>query len=198
MKIEYIVVHHSGIKNGDEDSYLVWESIKRTHQARHKKRYPWYIADYHFAITKDLRIFNGNPISLPAFHSGDDYINFRSLSICFFGDFDIEILDRKQFEIGVLKITELAKEFFVPVKRILKHSDIVPTNCPGKNFPFEELRKRVEENLKTNWKEEAVKFIRERSWIKNDHKPTEIVDFGTLAQILKNFYEIELKKGGEN
>lgn len=198
MKIEYIVVHHSGIKNGEEDSYLVWESIKRNHQAKHKKRYSWYIADYHFTITKDLRIFNGNPVSLPAFHSGDDFINFRSLSICFFGNFDIEILDRKQFEIGVLKITELAKEFSVPVKRILKHSNIVPTNCPGKNFPFEELKRRVEENLKTDWKEEAIKFIKEKNWIKNNHKPTEIVDFGTLAQVLKNFYEIELKKGGEN
>lgn len=198
MKIEYIVVHHSGIKNGEDDSYLIWESIKRNHQAKHKKRYPWYISDYHFAITKDLRIFNGNPISLPAFHSGDDYINFRSVSICFFGNFDIEILDRKQFEIGVLKITELAKEFSVPVKRILKHSDIVPTNCPGKNFPFEELKRRVEENLKTDWKEEAIKFIKERGWIKNNHKPTEILDIGTLAQVLKNFYELEFKKGGEN
>lgn len=198
MKIEYIVVHHSGIKNGEDDSYLIWESIKRNHQAKHKKRYPWYISDYHFAITKDLRVFNGNPISLPAFHSGDDYINFRSVSICFFGNFDIEILDRKQFEIGVLKITELAKEFSVPVKRILKHSDIVPTNCPGKNFPFQELKRRVEENLKTDWKEEAIKFIKEKNWIKNNHRPTEIVDFGTLAQVLKNFYELEFKKGGEN
>ncbi|MDI6860401.1 MAG: peptidoglycan recognition family protein [Caldisericia bacterium] len=198
MKIEYIVVHHSGIKNGENDPYIVWESIKRNHQAKYKSRYPWYIADYHFAITKDLRIFNGNPISLPAFHSGDDYINFRSLAICFFGNFDLEILDRKQFELGVLKITELAKDFSIPVKRILRHCDIVPTNCPGRNFPFEELKERVQSNLNSSWREEAIKFIKEKNWIKNDHKPTEIVDLGTLAQILKNFYEIEIKKGGEN
>ncbi|MCX8095824.1 MAG: peptidoglycan recognition protein family protein [Caldisericia bacterium] len=197
MKIEYIVIHHSGIKNSDGDSYLLWESIKKNHQAKYKSRYPWYISDYHFSITKDLRIFNGNPITLPCFHSGDDFINFRSLSICFFGNFDLEILDRKQFEIGVLKITEVAKEFSISTKRILKHSDIVPTSCPGKNFPFEELKEKVESNLKINWKEEAIEFVKKKNWVKNDHKPTEIVDFGTLAQILKNFYEVEFKKGGE-
>lgn len=197
MKVEYIVIHHSGIKNGDEDPYLIWESIKKSHQAKHKSKYPWYIADYHFAITKDLRIFSGNPITLPAFHCGDDYINFRSLSICFFGNFDVELLSAKQFEIGVLKISELAKEFSIPVNKILRHKDIVPTNCPGRNFPFDELKIRVEKNLNSNWKDEAIKFIKEKNWIVNEHKPTEVVDFGTLAQVLKNFYEIEIKKGGE-
>lgn len=198
MKIEYIVVHHSGIKNSDEDSYLTWESIKKAHQSKYKSRYPWYIADYHFVITKDLRIFTGNPVSLPSFHCGDDFINFRSISICFFGNYDIEIIDKKQFELGILKIVELVKEFNIQLNRILKHSDIVPTNCPGKNFPFMELKKRVEESLSNGWKESAIKFLKEKNWIKSYHNPSEIVDFGTLAQVLKNFYEIEFKKGGEN
>lgn len=198
---EYIVIHHTGIKNSNEDPYLIWESIKKAHQSKYKSRFPWYVADYHFGISKDLRIFEGNPLDFPCFHCGDDYINFRSIAITFFGNFDLELFDKKQFELGVLVVSELLEKFNIKPENILKHSDIIKTNCPGKNFPFDEFKRRIKMNLNSiPWKRDVVKFAKDRGWIKGEHDFDEIVDMGTLLAVLKNFFDSELEnhlKGGE-
>jgi len=200
FKKEYIIIHHTGIKNDGSDSYAIWENIKKAHQAKYKARFPWYIADYHFAITKDLRVFIGNQIEHPCFHSGDDNINFRSISVAFFGNFNEELLDKKHFELGVFTISDLVDRFNIKKEKILKHSDIVNTSCPGKNFPFEELKKKVVERIKDNWKNESLIFAKQRGWIKGEHESNEGLDIGTFLTVLKNFYNVEIVnflKGGE-
>lgn len=200
LKKEYIVIHHTGIKNGNSDSYIIWESIKRSHQLKYKDRFSWYIADYHFGITKDLRVFIGNSVDYPCFHSGDDNINFKSISVAFFGNFNEELLDKKQFDLGVITISDLVKRFNIKFEKILKHSDIVNTSCPGKNFPFEELKKKIINITKDDWKKESIVFAKERGWIKGEHNSNEDVDMGTVLTVLKNFYDIEVStflKGGE-
>lgn len=200
LKKEYIVVHHTGIKNFNSDPYQIWENIKKSHQNKYKNRFPWYIADYHFGITKDLRVFTGNLLEYPCFHSGNDYINLKSISITFFGNFNEELLDKKQFDLGVLTISDLVKKFNISIEKILKHSDIVSTSCPGKNFPFEELKKKIINEVKNDWKKDSIIFAKERGWIKSEHNPDENLDFGTFLTVLKNFYELEISsslKGGE-
>lgn len=199
---EYIVIHHTGIKNSlNADSSKIWESIKRNHQSKYKERFPWYISDYHFAISKDLKIYNGHSLDYPCFHSGIDEINFKSISVAFFGNFNEELLDKKQFNLGVYLISDLVKRYSIKLEKFLKHNDLVNTSCPGKNFPFEELKKAILKNLDQNlWKKESLNFALKKGWIKNEHDFQEIVDFGTLLTVLKNFYELEVEKfmrGGE-
>lgn len=200
LKKEYIVVHHTGIKNSNSDPYQIWENIKKSHQNKYKDRFPWYVADYHLGITKDLRVFTGNLLEYPCFHSGNDYINLKSISIAFFGNFNEELLDKKQFDLGVLTISNLVNKFNISFEKVLRHSDIVSTSCPGKNFPFEELKKKIISIVKNDWKREPIDFARKRGWIKSEHDPEENLDFGTFLAVLKNFYELEISsflKGGE-
>ncbi len=194
FKKEYIVIHHTGIKNDSKnDSLSIWESIKKSHQSKFKARFPWYISDYHFAVTKDLKIYNGHSLDYPCFHSGIDEINFKSISIAFFGNFNEELLDKKQFDLGVFLISDLVKKHSIQLDKIIKHNDLVNTSCPGKNFPFDELKKSILKNLDLNiWKKESVNFALTKGWIKNQHDHLEIVDLGTLLTILKNFYELEI------
>ncbi|HPC56273.1 MAG TPA: peptidoglycan recognition family protein [Caldisericia bacterium] len=156
LEKEYIVIHHTGIKNSNENSFLVWENIKKFHQIKYKEKFPWYIADYHFGISKDLRVFNGNSIEYPCFHSGDNNINFKSIAVTFLGNFDEELLDKKQFDLGVLMISDLVKRFNIKYEKILKHCEIVNTSCPGNNFPFEELKKEIISNVKDESKKESI------------------------------------------
>ncbi len=192
LKKEYIVIHHTGIKNSDDNSFLVWESIKKLHQIKYKDRFHWYVANYHFGISRDIRVFNGNSIEHPCFHSGDDNINFKSIAVTFFGNFDEELLDKKQFDLGVLMISDLVKRFNIKYEKILKHSEIVNTSCPGKNFPFEELKKKVVSNVNDEWKKDSLIFAEKRGWIKSEDKYDEGIDMGTFLTVLKNFYDLEI------
>jgi len=89
-------------------------------------------------------------------------------------------------------ISDLVKRFNIKYEKILKHSEIVNTSCPGKNFPFEELKKKVVSNVNDEWKKDSLIFAEKRGWIKSEDKYDEGIDMGTFLTVLKNFYDLEI------
>jgi len=61
------------------------------------------------------------------------------------GNFETTLMPEKQMLAGAELIKNLRERF--NIKEIKKHSDIVPTLCPGKHFPFDKMLK---ESLNTD------------------------------------------------
>jgi len=55
------------------------------------------------------------------------------------GNFETTLMPEKQMLAGAELIKNLRERF--NIKEIKKHSDIVPTLCPGKRFPFDKMLK---------------------------------------------------------
>jgi len=64
-------------------------------------------------------------------------VNLESIGICFLGNFETTLMPEKQMLAGAELIKNLRERF--NIKEIKKHSDIVPTLCPGKRFPFDKM-----------------------------------------------------------
>jgi len=189
IEVKYIIIHHTGTLNIQKDptGERVWNNILKNHQKEYKEKFPWSKAPYHYGIGPKGNIFKGEDEDKPCIHSGDDYYNQRSLGVSFIGNFEIEVMTPIQLFEGASLVKELMRKYEIPPERVLRHKDIVQTKCPGKNFPWEKFSKYL---LDINsFKQNSIDFALKVGWIKNSHSPDEVVDFGTLLTVLKNFYD---------
>ena len=121
----YIVVHH-GAGDGDADSihalHLTWG---------------WTGFGYHFYVRKDGSVYRGRPLEMIGAHC--EGYNSCSLGICFEGNFEIETMSEAQLKAGKGLIAYLKAIY--PDAEVKGHRDLGSTACPGKKFPFEEIKK---------------------------------------------------------
>lgn len=117
---DVLTVHNSHINNG-------WSGI-----------------GYHFYIRTDGSIYRGRPVDKVGAHSEDN--NSYSIGICFEGNFEKENMTEKQIASGKWLIAHI-EECYGKRMKILKHSDVCATSCPGKNFPFDEITKVSKDEL---------------------------------------------------
>lgn len=121
---KYIVLHH---RAGSGDV----QSIHQTHLAN-----GWSGIGYHFYVRKKGTIYRGRPLySVGAHCLGRNGI---SIGVCFEGNFQSEVMPEEQIKAGCELIGYLKKMY--PDAEIKKHSELVSTSCPGKNFPFEIIK----------------------------------------------------------
>lgn len=141
----YVVVHHSGTKSGG------LESFQHGHRAR-----GWNGAGYHFVIANG----RGAPDGLievserwmaqePGAHAGNDHYNRYGIGICLVGDFRGDQPTRKQRHALTRLTAALCQRYGIPAKHIIGHNAIRPgyTECPGSDFPLQELRAEVAQRL---------------------------------------------------
>lgn len=153
--IQFIIIHHSATPSksntSDIDGSSIINSIMKEHKERWKAEFPGYVCDYHYLIGPTGRVFEGQPEELPGWHATNYQVNMYSLGICFTGNFEREIMPKAQFDAGTKLIRKLVEKHSVPLSGILMHRDVVSdvtgkshsTACPGKNFPFLELLRRL-------------------------------------------------------
>jgi len=79
------------------------------------------------------------------------------------------------------------KKYDISIEEILKHKDLIITQCPGKNFPWERFINRILDI--PQYKYDSIEYAYKLGWIKSLHSPEELVDFGDFLTILKNFYK---------
>ncbi len=194
IEVYFIVIHHSGVLNSEKDPTSInqWKSILKNHKKEFGKKYPWSISPYHFGIGKKGDIFTGQDENFFCIHAGEDYYNFRSLAVSFLGNFNIETMNDNQLNSGIDLVKDLMEKYKIPLERVLRHKDIVTTDCPGKNFPWERFSNKLVDI--PQYKYDSIEFAYKLGWIKNLHSPDEPLDFGTFLTILKNFYEV-IKNG---
>jgi hypothetical protein len=140
---QYLVIHHSGTAEG---------SVASIH-AEHRRRVdavgnPWLGIGYHFVIGNGQGMPDGHVEAtfrwkeqIHGAHSGNAAVNARGIGICLIGNFENHRPTDNQIQSLKALLTELSQRHQIPEARLLGHSDVKATACPGKYFDFSELRR---------------------------------------------------------
>ncbi len=141
---EYIVIHHSATAKGNAARFDYY----------HKKTRGWeYGLAYHFVIGNgsfsgdgEVEVGNRWKKQIHGAHTANMNCNRVAIGICLVGDFENGGAPTdNQFESLVNLVQYLSRKYNIPSSNILEHKDIhqKATACPGKNFPFAELKTRL-------------------------------------------------------
>lgn len=141
-KWKYIIIHHSAT---DEGNSLFF---RKSHRSRGWKEigYDFVIdngtfgkADGQIEVTpRWIKQQNGA-------HCSASGMNYKGIGICLVGNFSKDKLSEKQMESLVYLIGLLRDYYNIPADNIMGHGQVIgaKTECPGKNFPWYEFRKRL-------------------------------------------------------
>nr|DAI23019.1 MAG TPA: endodeoxyribonuclease I [Caudoviricetes sp.] len=122
---KYIILHHAAATKCSV------EDIHRWHLNN-----GWAGIGYHFLVRKDGSVYCGRPEDTIGAHTYGS--NSISIGICFEGNFENERMTDAQKKAGQQLVYELKKKY--PRVQIKKHNDFGRTACPGKYFPFNEIK----------------------------------------------------------
>ncbi len=123
-KTDYIVLHHAAA------SRCTAEDIHRWHLER-----GWPGFGYHFLVRKDGTIYRGRPLDTIGTHVANN--NGNTIGICAEGNFEVEKMPAVQQQ-ALTELVAYLKTIYPQVK-VVKHRDLSPSACPGKNYPFEQI-----------------------------------------------------------
>ncbi len=119
-----IILHHA------DASECTAEDIHNWHLAK-----DWSGAGYHFLVRKDGSIYRLRGEQYVGAHARGS--NSDSIGICFEGRYNIETMPEPQIKAGQDLIAYIKNKYSITL--VQKHSDVCATDCPGKNFPFEQI-----------------------------------------------------------
>lgn len=155
-----IVLHHA------EASRCSVEDIHRWHQSQ-----GWAGIGYHYLVQKDGSIWRGRPEDVMGAHCSGH--NAHSLGVCAEGDYEREEMPAAQEAAIVRLVQDLLRRY--PGARILGHRELVPTLCPGRNYPLDRIRAAVEvlgmfADLQGHWAQKDVEWLAREGLIKGDER----------------------------
>lgn len=144
----HIVIHHSG------SSVDTLKSMNNSHVDK-----GWDGIGYHFIIGNGVRTVDGEVQETFRYRqlkdgahalTADLFYNKHALGICLIGNFnDTQPTDKQMISLKKLILT-LKDKYSIMNKNIMIHKEVKATECPGKNFPMEELRTWLEEASNNN------------------------------------------------
>lgn len=126
QKTDYITLHHA------EWSKCTVQDIHGTHKAK-----GWIGIGYHFFVRKDGKIYRGRPMWAVGAHVQG--MNNCSIGICAEGAYMTENMPSEQKK-AIAELIDYIKTNYYPNAKIVGHREIGSSDCPGKNFPLEELK----------------------------------------------------------
>lgn len=133
---EAIILHHA-----DADKCTI-EDIHSWHLQR-----GWSGVGYNFLVRKDGSIYRGRPEDVVGAHTSGH--NLNTIGICFEGDFENEYMTDIQIKAGQELVKYLKDKYNISI--VKGHRDYMATDCPGKNFPFDEIiDEKIKENIKND------------------------------------------------
>lgn len=136
----------------------------------------WAGIGYHFVIRSGGAIERGRPEDTIGSHSGAGG-NGDSIGIVLTGNFQYDKPTAAQME----SLVWLLRDYLFPKYgqlQVMGHKDVMATACPGKNFPWVELRERLEAeemiyktfNDVPDWGKTLVKKLMDRKSLVGDGK----------------------------
>lgn len=141
---KYVVIHHSATAKGNAarfDSYH-----------RNKKHWEYGLA-YHFVIGNgsfsgdgEIEVADRWKKQIHGAHTANMDCNRVAIGICLVGDFENGgVPTDKQFESLANLVQYLSRRYNIPLANVLLHNQVhqKATACPGKNFPFAQLKTRL-------------------------------------------------------
>lgn len=124
---KYIVLHHRA-GNGD---------VQSIHTQHVNQGYTGI--GYHVYVRRDGSVYRGRPIDTVGAHCIG--VNNVSIGVCFEGNFENETMTAAQIKAGQELVSYLKGLY--PSAEVKRHKELYNTACPGKNFPFEEIKKGI-------------------------------------------------------
>ena len=119
-----IILHHAESKSCTADDIHSWHLANG-----------WAGIGYHFFVRKDGAIYRGRPENVIGSHAKGS--NSDSIGICFEGSYMTETMGQTQINAGRELVSYLKKKY--GISKVQKHKDVCSTNCPGTNFPFDQI-----------------------------------------------------------
>lgn len=149
MDWQKIVVHHSAspttVRRGKESIPVDVAMIREWHLTN-----GWSDIGYNFVILPDGRCEEGRPLYRPGAHCVDGHRNFIGIGICLVGNFSqTEGVPEAQLSGLLDKIESLLAAFHLNLADVELHRGVpgAATECPGRYFPEDLLRKELENRL---------------------------------------------------
>ncbi|MDM0492789.1 N-acetylmuramoyl-L-alanine amidase [Clostridium perfringens] len=127
-----IILHH--IEASRPGQTIPVTDIDAWHKAN-----TWAGIGYHFYITKNGDIFRGRPENAIGAHAKSHNVN--TLGIAVEGKYETETMPKAQEE-AVIKLGQYLRRKY-KINTILRHKDVNSTDCPGKNYPFTEVKNSI-------------------------------------------------------
>ena len=138
QKTKRIVLHHAEATTCTADQIHSWHLDRG-----------WCGIGYHFFVSKDGIIYRGRPEDTVGSHAKG--ANADSLGICAEGKYTTETMPEEQKQ-AIADLVIYLKEKY-KISLVQKHKEVTDTNCPGKNYPFNEIMERVNKPVKPTTKE---------------------------------------------
>lgn len=142
---KYIVLHHTATDSGDV------QSIHEAHlKNKDKNGKPWLGIGYHFVIGNGNGMGDGD--IEPTFrwreqmhgaHAGVGEYNQQGIGVVLVGNFESHPPTSSQLRAVKQLVTTLSAQYGVTGDRVIGHSDVKATECPGHYFPLTEVRASV-------------------------------------------------------
>lgn len=129
IKTDLIVLHHADATNATV------EDIHRWHLQR-----GWAGIGYHFYVRKDGSVYEGRPIDTIGAHVQG--FNARSIGICAEGNYDKEKTMPEPQKQAIIELVRYVLSKY-PNCRIVRHKDLMATSCPGRYYPFDDIKREV-------------------------------------------------------
>ena len=115
----------------------------------------WDELGYHFVIGNGTKSGDGEievggrwPEQRAGAHAGSKEFNTRGIGICLVGDFETGGEPTKAQYRRLLELCAyLASSFHISVENVKLHKDVGKTKCPGKQFPFAQFKRDLEEEM---------------------------------------------------
>lgn len=114
----------------------------------------WAGAGYHFLVRKDGKIYRLRPENKVGSHASG--ANADSIGICFEGAFNRETMGQTQINAGIELVNWLKTKY--GISKVQPHKEVTPTDCPGKNFPFDQIANGKSENTYQGWVHEGNRW----------------------------------------
>ena len=183
------IIHHSASPDVPASTIHGWHLGQK-----------WSGIGYHFVIRANGAIERGRPEWAIGSHSGPAG-NGDSIGIVLTGNFEYDKPTEAQLDSLVWLITQYLEPKYGKLQ-VMGHKDVMATACPGRNFPWAELRARLEDDemiYKTvndvpEWGRPLIKKLIDRKSLAGDGKGNINLPESTLKTLVILEREGVLKK----
>jgi N-acetyl-anhydromuramyl-L-alanine amidase AmpD len=143
----------------------------------------WIGIGYHYVIRANGTIERGRPEDTIGSHSGPQG-NGDSVGIVLTGNFEIGAPSTAQ----MIALAELIKDLRGRYGNlaVIGHRDVMATACPGRNFPWDDLKRRLEAKQVDQWKLDIIAKAKAAGMITIDHDPDEPASKWFVLQVILN------------
>lgn len=126
-----IILHHAECSNCSIEDVNIWHLGNK-----------WVMCGYHYFIRKDGSIYRGRPENVIGAHCPGQ--NFQSIGICAEGSYMWDTMPQAQLSAIIELVNDIKNRY--GIKEVGGHREYYSTDCPGTNYPLEEIRRGIMEN----------------------------------------------------